>query len=293
MIPEQIEESISDPLPSSLGSDFKIISSQSISGGSINQAFKIHTSQGDFFLKFNQASKYPAMFEKEAKGLELLKENSSLKVPEVITHGNSNDYTWLIMEYIASRDKSENFWQDFGYKLAEMHKVSNSFYGLDHDNYMGSLHQSNIEHDEWVDFFIEERLERQVALAFNNKEIDRTVISSFENLYRSLTEIFPPEAPALLHGDLWNGNYITDENGNAALIDPAVYFGHREIDIAMSMLFGGFDEAFYDAYCEVFPMEHDWRNRMDIYNLYPLMVHVNLFGRSYLGSVKRILKKFK
>ncbi|MBI9034480.1 MAG: fructosamine kinase family protein [Bacteroidales bacterium] len=293
MIPEQIEESISEPSPKSAGSDFKIISSQSISGGSINQAFKINTSSGNYFLKYNDASRFPAMFEKEAKGLEILKENSLLKIPQVISQGESKDYSWILLEYITSAIPNENFWEDFGHKLAHTHKVSNSFYGLDHDNYMGSLNQSNIEHVEWVDFFIEERLERQVAIAFDHKIIDRSLVSSFENLYRSLTEIFPPEAPALLHGDLWNGNFICDDKGAACLIDPAVYYGHREIDIAMSTLFGGLDDAFYKAYNSSFPLENDWENRMDIYNLYPLLVHVNLFGSSYIASIKKILKKFR
>ncbi len=154
------------------------------------------------------------------------------------------------------------------------------------------LYQSNKKHDNWIDFFRTERLEKQVKLARDHNRMGKTVVQSFENFYRALPEIFPIEPPAFIHGDLWGGNFMTDENGAPVIIDPAVYYGHREMDLGMSQLFGGFDHAFYEAYHHHFPLEKGWQERVDYCNLYPLMVHLNLFGGGYLNSVQSILRKF-
>jgi fructosamine-3-kinase len=122
---------------------------------------------------------------------------------------------------------------------------------------------------------------------FSNSEL-----SQFERLYHKLPGLFPKEKPRLVHGDLWSGNYLIDQDSNPVLIDPAAYFGHREVDIAMTRLFGGFDEAFYKSYNEVFPLETGWKDRIDLYNLYPLLIHVNLFGSGYVQQVKRIIAKW-
>ncbi|RLD39817.1 MAG: ketosamine-3-kinase, partial [Bacteroidetes bacterium] len=200
--------------------------------------------------------------------------------------------SFLILNFIQSAEMQDEFWDDFGQKLASLHRHSQKNFGLDHDNYIGSLSQSNKFHKSWADFFREERLEAQVKLARDNGRMGREMVNTFSRFYAKLDELFPKEPPALLHGDLWSGNFMVNQNGLAVIIDPAVYYGHREMDLAMSQLFGGFDASFYDAYQRNFPLENGWQQRLDYYNLYPLMVHVNLFGGSYLESVKRILVRF-
>jgi len=195
-------------------------------------------------------------------------------------------------ENINSSATNKTFWTDFGHQLASMHSISNDQFGFDEDNYIGSLHQSNTRHSDWISFFVEERLEKQVCLAYENKRIDKLLIRSFEHLYGKLGRLFPAEDPALIHGDLWSGNYMVDSEGAPCLIDPAVHYGHREVELSFTKLFGGFDSSMYMAYNEVFPLENGFDERVDLYNLYPLMVHVNIFGGSYLRSVQSILKKF-
>ena len=143
-----------------------------------------------------------------------------------------------------------------------------------------------------MEFFIEGRLEKQIALAKNSGAIDSATVQQFNRLYNKLPEIIPEEKPSLIHGDLWNGNFMTGADGKAWLIDPAVYYGHREMDLAMTKLFGGFSTDFYESYNETFPLQKGFNNRVDIHNLYPLLVHVNLFGGGYLHEVKNILSRF-
>lgn len=283
---------IEETLTAKFKTGVKIDNTSGISGGSINEAILISTNKGKFFVKLNSASEHPEMFEKEAKGLEILSGKSALKVPEAITAGYHDDQAFLILEYIESGSKGPDFWDHFAEGLAQLHKNSSDRFGLDHDNYIGSLFQSNTKHDRWAVFFQVERLEKQVKLARDKGRIGTTFAHSFDNFYRVLPDIFPEEPPALIHGDLWGGNYMVDSIGHAVLIDPAVYYGHREMDLGMSQLFGGFSREFYDAYDRFYPLEKGWEERLDYCNLYPLMVHVNLFGGAYLNSVQSILRKF-
>jgi fructosamine-3-kinase len=292
MLPSGLRQKISDLLTTHSGKKTGISSATSLGGGSINEAYRLETDSGTYFLKHNKASAYPAMFEKEEKGLQVLRDAGELKVPQVIATGSSGDEAFLLLDYIESAPKQNDFWQHFGASLAKLHKHRGEYFGLDHDNYIGSLSQYNHPHPDWISFFAEERLERQARIARNSGLIGRTTLSALERLYRRLPDIFPEEAPALIHGDLWNGNFMTGEDGHACLIDPAVYYGHREMDIGMSKLFGGFDPEFYKAYNEEYPMEKGWERRADICNLYPLLVHVNLFGLGYVGEVNSILMKF-
>jgi fructosamine-3-kinase len=270
----------------------ELISVSPVSGGDINEAFRFETSSGDFFVKKNSLSRFPRMFEKEASGLKVLAEANEIPVPVVVATGAEKDEAFLVLRFIQSGAKPHNFWDGFAKNLARLHKHTAGQFGLDHDNYIGSLYQSNRYHKKWTDFFREERLEIQVKLARDNSAIGKETVWAFERFYNKLDEIFPVEPPALLHGDLWGGNFMTNQNGEAVIIDPAVYFGHREMDLAMSQLFGGFDGRFYESYHQHYPLEKGWQKRMDYCNLYPLMVHVNLFGGSYLNSVQSILHRF-
>jgi fructosamine-3-kinase len=263
----------------------------SVSGGSINEAYRIETAIGLFFVKTNDAAKYPGMFEAEKKGLKLLKENSKLKIPECITvAGNEND-SIIILEYIESGMKDQNSWHLFAQQLAQLHRKTNDRFGLDHDNYIGSLKQSNFFHSSWAEFYIEERLSKQLKMAYDDKKISSRLLRSFDKLYQRLPDLFPVEHPSLLHGDLWSGNYMVTSEKQPCIYDPAVYYGHREMDIAMTRLFGGFPDEFYKAYNEHFPMEKKWEERMSLCNLYPLLVHVNLFGGGYVRELEIIVKR--
>lgn len=292
MFPQKLNNRLEGRISSFLGKEISIHKVNSISGGSINNAYCLTTNHEKFFVKTNLANRYPNMFEKEAKGLELLQNSNAIRIPKVILFDEFEETSFLILEYIESAEPQSSLWQSFGKRLAALHQNTGSTFGLDHSNYIGSLHQKNNVHDNWTDFFINERLQVQIKIARDNNEIDSATISKFENLYNRLDEIFPQEKPSLLHGDLWSGNFMEDEKGNPVIMDPAVYYGHREMDIAMTKLFGGFNTQFYDAYNEHYPLEKGWQQRIDICNLYPLMVHVNLFSGGYLGQVKSILSQF-
>ena len=279
-------------LTQKLNKEVNILSEHQMGGGSINDARVVKTTMGEYFVKINSASRYPKMFEKEAKGLVLLAETNAIAVPAVVGFGVDGKDAFLILNVIKSAAKSANFWKQFGEALAALHRNTNQNFGLDHDNYIGSLPQRNRQHDNWPEFFRDERLEPMVAMAFNNGCIDRSMIRQFEKFYSRLDDLFPDEPPALIHGDLWAGNFMVGERGEPVVIDPAVYYGHREMDLGMSQLFGGFEQSFYDAYNRVFPLEPGWQERLELYNLYPLMVHVNLFGGGYAGSVKNIIRGF-
>ncbi len=291
-LPEQIKFKISQSLQSQGLSSAGITGAEPVSGGSINQTFKVSSGNRDFFLKYNDAALYPGMFEKEAAGLSLLQQAGVIDTPEVLLFDETESHAFLLLCFIDSAKEKPDFWEDFGERLAGLHSKKAERFGLDHDNYMGSLHQYNAFHDDWTAFFIAERLERQVKLAREAGAIERHDVNAFERLYLRLEEIFPETKPSLVHGDLWSGNFMVNSQGQACLIDPAVYFGHPEVDIAMSTLFGGFSGRFYEAYTKHNPLEKGWQQRLDYYNLYPLMIHVNLFGGGYLSSVQRILRRF-
>ncbi len=262
-------------------------------GGDINTSYKIITSHGDFFMKTNDAHLYPGMFRKEAKGLETIRLTETVYVPETVQVGKFGNVAFLILEYIEKgRERNQTFWEIFGRQLADMHRHTNDFYGFEEDNFIGTLVQSNQKDNSWINFYIEQRLKPQIRLATNKKLFDEKILSQFEQLFSKLYEILPDELPHLLHGDLWSGNFLTSKKGFPVLIDPAVYYGHREMDLAMTLLFGGFDNRFYEAYNEAFPLLPGWRERIPVYQLYPLLVHVNLFGGSYIRSVQNILEQY-
>jgi protein-ribulosamine 3-kinase len=291
MIPPEIRDSLSGFFFQS-DTEFLIHSSSPLSGGSINRVFRLDTSSGHYCLKYNHREAFPGMFEKERMGLDILREAGSIRVPGVIHTGLTDTYSYILLEYIRAEKTLPSFMADFGMSLARLHRHTAAEFGLDHDNYMGSMVQHNDRHRDWTEFFVTERLERQLKDARDSHYFTPVDIACFQRMYGRLDDIFPKEKPSLIHGDLWNGNYIVSETGRACLIDPAVYYGHREADIAMTTLFGGFSGDFYSAYDGEFRMEKGWRERLDIYNLYPLLIHLNLFGEGYLGSIVRIIRRF-
>lgn len=290
MIPQEIISSITGFFNQTRNVTVDIKKSTSLSGGCINDVHRLQTNIGDFCIKFNLRNRFPEMFTSEAKGLSLLKSAGEIYVPEVYYTGEAGSFSYILLEYIDQGKRIPLFMKDFGRSLARIHRHTTGYFGLDIDNYMGSLPQSNKKHARWNDFFIEERLKKQVSLA--KEYFSSANLSAFERLYTRLDELLPVEPSALLHGDLWGGNYMVSPDGKACLIDPAVYYGHREVDIAMTTLFGGFDEQFYISYNEEYPLEKNWQQRLDIFKLYPLLVHLNLFGSGYLGSILSIIRRF-
>ncbi len=261
-------------------------------GGDINQVYRVDTAHSRYCIKVNLADHFPGMFEAERLGLELLDRRSQFRIPGVFSvfeHGNQSA---LILEYLDSLSPQPGFWETFGELLADMHQQSAEQFGLDHSNYIGRLNQDNDPTKDWVSFFRDHRLQPQVERALNSGAITRDDAKKFDRFYNEIPSLFPEEPPALTHGDLWSGNYIVSSEG-PALIDPAIAYSHRETDLAMMQLFGGFDGRLYDAYHSVYPLETNWRSRMKIYQLYPLMVHVNLFGGGYRISVLETLSNYQ
>lgn len=285
-------DSITKWLKRSFGNNCEFVSHKSLGGGSINDALLMVTSCGEFFVKYNLTENYPLMFESEARGLKLLKDTNTLHIPSVHHVGISGPNTFLILDYIKQGNRAKNYWELFAAKLADLHRVTHDSYGLDHNNYIGSLHQDNHPEHDYFQFLILRRLQPQVRLAYDAHLMTSGDCNAMDRLYKRLPDILPVEQPTLLHGDLWSGNLIVTNDGLPCIIDPSVHYGNRETDIAMTQLFGGFSESFYTLYNETFPLHKGWQQRMEIHQLYYLLVHVNLFGQSYTSQVQSIIRKF-
>ncbi|MTI39030.1 fructosamine kinase family protein [Fulvivirga lutimaris] len=268
-----------------------IDSFQTVGGGCINYTGSINTKNHSYFIKWNKAKEFPQIFNKEAQGLNLLNQGI-LRIPQVIDHYDGDEFSCLLLENIQPAPKSIDYWQILGEGLAHQHKITSKKYGLSHNNYAGSLLQDNSESEDWIEFFISNRLKPQVKLAREKGLMDEQVSKKFEQLYKQLDSLLEIGPPALLHGDLWSGNVMVDEKGRPVLIDPAVYYGNREVDLAMTKLFGGFDTSFYEAYLSTYPTSGGLDARIDIYNLYPLLIHLNLFGRGYINQILFTLERF-
>lgn len=285
-----VSASIINDIECKLNAQIKDVSP--VSGGDINQACRLQTTLGDFFIKINSLHKFPGMFKSEESGLATIRRTNTIAVPEVVLQGDNGDESYLMLQWIEAGHADLISSQKLGRQLALMHRDTAAQFGFEADNYMGSLHQSNKQHGSWARFFIEERMEPMVKMAVDKRELNQTEMYLFDELYKKLPDLFTEEPPALLHGDLWGGNYLIDTDGKPYLIDPAVSYGNRECDIAMTTLFGGFDHAFYEAYNQEFPLRPGWQQRLKLWNLYPLLVHVNLFGGMYTRQVRGSLSAF-
>jgi protein-ribulosamine 3-kinase len=286
MIPTELSTHLTETL------DLEIHDTQSLSGGSINQAVKLSTNKGDYFLKWNLSAP-DDFFEKEADGLKRLRDaKSNLRVPNVISTGKPEPGRpgYLLMEFIEEGRSGNSF--EFGRQLAKLHQTGTEQFGLEMDNYIGSLPQSNRKCNDWIEFFTQERIGPQLKMAIDSGKLDSDINQNWKRLSSKLNDIFPKTTPSLLHGDLWGGNYLFDSSGSAVLIDPAVYYGHPEMDLAFTKMFGGFSAEFYSGYESESPLEPGFSERVTLYNLYPLLVHVNLFGGHYTSQFKSILKNY-
>lgn len=275
----------------SFGGQQPLTNSRLIAAGNLNQGVFLQTSDQTFFLKTN-FSEFTDIFEKEAAALRWMRHHSDLKVPEVYHTGTYQGQNFLLMEWIDSERRAPNFWVALGEGLAQLHMHTQANFGLSQDNYIASLPQQNSAKASWVEFYIHNRLEPLAGQAYYEGYFSLEFYKRFQSLYPLLPGLIPTEKPAFVHGDLWSGNVMIDDAGKPCLIDPAVYYGHREMDLAFSKLFGGFDAVFYESYQEVFPLEPGFEERMDIHNLYPLLVHVLLFGESYVHGITKTLRKY-
>ena len=269
----------------------EIIDQESLSGGDINNLYLLKTTTLPLVVKSNSLEAYPDMFKYEKKGLEKLKQTKSIEIVDTIDQINSNETSFLILNYIKTEPETNQLWENFGIQLNKLHQTKSNSFGLDTPNYIGSIPQVNKWCATWSEFYVTQRLELQLKTAVEKGYL-KGMVKQFEKLYHQFDDLFPEEPASLIHGDLWKGNFISGENSTPWLIDPAIYFGHREMDIGMTLLFGGFDINFYRAYNSENPLEKDWEDRVPLTQLYPLLVHVNLFGGQYEASVKSILNRF-
>lgn len=264
---------------------------QSVGGGCIAQA-RIATFADGYRVFIKTAEGLPGMFAREAEGLSALAAAGAIRIPKVLLVGDGE----LVLETVVPGPRRPDFFEVFGRHFARLHEHHGSFFGFDTDNFIGSTVQPNKpvgEGDDWAGFFLERRLRFQVDLAEQNghgSEL-RSLLEDGENRIAELLSAVT-EPPSLLHGDLWGGNYMVDEQGMPCLIDPAVYHGHREADLAMTRLFGGFTPAFYSAYEEAFSLQSGHAERLPLYQLYHLLNHLNLFGSAYYSQCRQILLRF-
>lgn len=262
-----------------------------VGGGCINTAYRIDGGANSYFGKLNTADKLD-MFAAEADGLEEIARSGSVRVPHPVCHGANGENSWLILEYIElGRDAGDGM-RALGYYLAQMHRATGSKFGWHRDNTIGSTPQINTPSSDWVEFWRAHRLGYQLGLAGKNGYRGRLQRSG-EKLMEKLSVFFashrPP--PSLLHGDLWAGNASFDAIGDPVIFDPAVYYGDREADLAMTELFGGFSADFYAAYREANPLDAGYAARQTLYNLYHVLNHLNLFGGGYLGQAERMIAR--
>src|SRR5690606_3171217 len=287
MTDQALKRFFGQPICERTGDKTHINNIKFLSGGWISHAAFLETREGSYFIKWGS---HLDLFGTEKAGLDLLRGKSQLKIPYVFGAGSIHGKNFILMEYIASGPSASSYWINLGQGLAELHKHTAEKHGLSFDNYIGRLPQKNkLLTSSWFDFFIEHRLEFQLKLAMEKQLVSDDFVRRYRAIYQRIPDLIPDEQPSLLHGDLWSGNIIPAAGGEACVIDPAVYFGSREIELAFTKLFGGFDRQFYLAYEEAFPLAPGFEDRVDIYNIYPLMVHANMFGSSYLSAVERTI----
>jgi protein-ribulosamine 3-kinase len=283
---------ISEHIVSALGEPFAIDSTRSVGGGSINSAYVVEGSGLSFFVKTNSASRLD-MFEAELEGLLEIARHKTIRVPQPLCTGISGGNAYIVMEYLpihGGGGRSASL-EQLGIDLASMHRIIQSQFGWHRDNTIGSTPQINTLTSQWVTFYREYRLAFQYQLAAENGY--GQLLRRGELLMSGIDQLFSDyqPAPSLLHGDLWSGNYAIADSGQPVIFDPAVYYGDREADIAMTELFGRFSQRFYSAYNDAYPLDAGYSIRKTLYNLYHILNHLNLFGGGYLGQAERMTEQ--
>ena len=280
---QEVEQSLS----ATLGSRVRLEVPGAVAGGSINQAFRIDSNEGPFFAKVNTADGLD-MFAAEAEGLEELQQSELLRVPTPLAWGVAGQRAFLVLEYLELGGSGSS--AALGDGLAAMHRVTSDRFGWYRDNTIGSTEQRNRHEADWLTFWGENRLRFQLDLAVARGAGGRSMDQGYR-LIECLADFMgghEPE-PSLLHGDLWSGNYAFTHAGEPAIFDPAVYYGDREADLAMTELFGGFSREFYAAYRQAWPLDAGYSTRKKLYNLYHVLNHFNLFGGGYLSQAQGMI----
>lgn len=281
-------QSITKAVAAATGARIDSASPRVVGGGCINATWRLGQGENSFFVKTNRAALLP-MFEAEMAGLEEILHADAIRAPRPLCCGIAGDSAFLALEYIEF-GRGGNAAELLGRQLAEMHRVTASRFGWRLDNTIGSTPQRNTETDDWIEFWRERRLGFQLALAAEHgycgalQRRGERLMAELEHFFSGYRPL-----PSLLHGDLWGGNFSADGDGRPVIFDPAVYYGDREADLAMTELFGGFGGAFYAAYNEAWPLDPGYAVRKTLYNLYHILNHLNLFGSSYLGQAERVL----
>lgn len=296
--------SLEETVKSVYGEQVSIVRADRVYGGDINDAYRLPLSSGDcIFVKTNSIGN-AGFFRAEANGLEALRETGTIGIPQILGMGTDEQrgVSFLALEYIESALRTGSYWETFGRELAMMHRAEcrpftgqenrEGKYGFSEDNYIGASPQKNRPGQKWTDFYRECRLLPQITMA--QRYLDLSLRKQADWLLEHLDSYLrEPEFPSLLHGDLWGGNVLCGSDGKAWLIDPAVYVGDFEADLAMTRLFGSLPDAFYRAYHEINPVDRKgYSERRGLYDLYHLLNHLNLFGSGYLGSVAEIIRRY-
>lgn len=264
-----------------------------VSGGDINKSYCIVSDREKYFIKLNFSKNYPGLFKAESLGLKKLSVSNYLGIPTVLKTGEIGDQQYLLMEWIYTELNPKLYSNELLARgLVAIHQTHQENFGFESDNYIGTLKQFNNYHRSWADFYYAERLMPLLRLIVEKNKLDSFWLNKLELLHVRLADIFPEEKPSLLHGDLWSGNVMGGKGGKPHIYDPAVYFGHREMDLGMMKLFGGFDNDVFEIYNELFPLENEWQFRIQLTQLYPIMVHAVLFGGIYVKEVLNTLTLF-
>ena len=278
-------------LESVTGHSLKNYNLTSVGGGSINTAYQLTANNQSYFIKLNLPS-LVAMFEAEALGLEEMRALKCIRIPEVICFGETEEHSFIVLEYIELGSLRGQASKRLGVQLAQLHHHVQPFFGWHIENTIGSTPQHNAQSHDWLNFWQQQRLAKQLMFARNNGFTGR-IQERGQQLIAQLSVFFDnysPE-PALLHGDLWSGNAASDPQGNPVIFDPACYYGDRETDIAMTELFGGFGQDFYAAYQAEYPLDSGYKTRKTLYNLYHILNHLNLFGGGYLSQSENMIEQ--
>ncbi len=283
---ERLAQYISDKL------DIKVKSLHSVAGGDISAAYKLEANDKNYFIKANNKQEAERMFKTEMLGLQEIEKSNTIAVPHVHLVDKVEDTAFILMDFVESRKPNSKDYKHFGRNMAAMHQVEQDSFGFAEDNFIGSLPQSNKNHADWAEFYWAERIESQLKFSLERESLKPADIPEKERVMKVFNQVFGDVKPVLLHGDLWGGNYLIATDGSPVLIDPAVYYGHFMVDIAMTKLFGGYDKEFYDAYHEIHPKPEYYNEQIALYQLYYLLVHLNLFGSSYRSSVVDIMQRF-
>lgn len=297
IVPAQVVGVVEEKLAERTGRPARIAGADRVSGGCVSPVARVETDEGDiFFLKWGAVETSqdapPGMLASEADALRALGAGGNVRVPEVIAvEDGGRGAPWLLLEWLEPGPPGPETWRSLGAGLAGLHRNLADTFGWHGDNFIGPLHQANQAMESWPEFWRGRRLEPQLRSAVDAGYLSEEQ-ARFDRLFDGLEDLLGDVSEAsLLHGDLWNGNVHILRDGMPALVDPSVYYGHREVDLAMSELFGGFGRDFYEAYEEAWPVDAAYHERRRaLYQLYYLLVHVNLFGGSYVASVRERLR---